>query len=76
LAGASGLGSIISPDSNNCINAPVTDHPSTTDSQTPSQANDCDNAVDPLPVGCQNLASQIQGDYNSAALAASQGEPQ
>jgi hypothetical protein len=54
----------------------VTDHPSTTDSQTPSQANDCDNAVDPLPVGCQNLASQIQGDYNSAALAASQGEPQ
>jgi hypothetical protein len=38
-----------------------------------SQVNDCGNGDDPLPTWCQNLAPQIQGDDNSAALAASQG---
>jgi hypothetical protein len=37
---------------------------------TNSQSNECVN--DPLNVGCQNTASQIQGDDNSAALSADQ----
>ena len=57
-------------------------------SQAVSQVNDCGNdgdrrgngpmvTPDPIEggaenVGCQNTASQIQGDYNSAALASEQ----
>ena len=38
-------------------------------SQAVSLVNDCGNGEAPLNVGCQNTASQIQGDENSAALA-------
>jgi hypothetical protein len=41
-------------------------------SQAVAQTNDCGNGELPLNVGCQNTASQIQGDENSAALASSQ----
>jgi hypothetical protein len=37
---------------------------------TNSQSNECVN--DPLNVGCQNTASQIQGDDNTAALSSEQ----
>ena len=37
-------------------------------SQAVSQANDCGNGELPLNIGCQNTASQIQGDDNVAAL--------
>ena len=42
-------------------------------SQAVAQANDCGNGELPLNVWCQNTASQIQGEYNSAALSSSQG---
>lgn len=52
---------------------------STTDSvfasdknQATSQANACGNGELPLNIGCQNTASQIQGDENAVALAADQ----
>ena len=41
-------------------------------SQATAQANYCGNGEMPLNVGCQNTASQIQGDYNSAALESEQ----
>jgi hypothetical protein len=41
-------------------------------SQAVSQVNDCGNGELPLNIGCQNTASQIQGDDNSAALASEQ----
>jgi hypothetical protein len=41
-------------------------------SQAVSQVNDCGNGELPLNVGCQNTASQIQGDGNEAALASEQ----
>ena len=41
-------------------------------SQAISQVNDCGNGELPENVGCQNTASQIQGDENSAALASEQ----
>ena len=41
-------------------------------SQATSQVNKCGNGWMPYNVGCQNTASQIQGDDNSAALASSQ----
>jgi hypothetical protein len=41
-------------------------------SQAVSQVNDCGNGELSLNVGCQNTASQIQGNDNSAALASSQ----
>jgi NADH:ubiquinone oxidoreductase subunit 3 (subunit A) len=41
-------------------------------SQSAAQANDCGNGKLPENVGCQNTASQIQGDDNTAALASSQ----
>jgi hypothetical protein len=41
-------------------------------SQAVAQTNDCGNGELPLNVGCQNTASQIQGDENSAALSSSQ----
>jgi hypothetical protein len=40
--------------------------------QAVSQVNDCGNGELPLNVGCQNTASQIQGDDNEAALASEQ----
>ena len=40
--------------------------------QAVSQVNDCGNGELPLNVGCQNTASQIQGDDNSVALASEQ----
>jgi len=40
--------------------------------QATSQANACGNGKLPLNVGCQNVASQIQGDENSVAQAADQ----
>jgi hypothetical protein len=40
--------------------------------QAVSQVNDCGNGELPENVGCQNTASQIQGDDNTAALASSQ----
>ena len=41
-------------------------------SQAAAQVNDCGNGEAPLNVGCQNTASQIQGDENTAALSSSQ----
>ncbi len=43
--------------------------------QAISQANACGNGELPLNVGCQNIASQIQGDENSVAQAADQFFP-
>jgi hypothetical protein len=43
--------------------------------QALSQANACGNGELPLNVGCQNIASQIQGDENGVALAADQVFP-
>ena len=43
--------------------------------QALSQANACGNGELPLNVGCQNVASQIQGDENGVALAADQVFP-
>jgi hypothetical protein len=40
--------------------------------QAVSQANVCGNGEVPINIGCQNTASQIQGDENSAALASQQ----
>ena len=40
--------------------------------QATSQVNDCGNGFYPINVGCQNTASQIQGDDNAAALASEQ----
>jgi hypothetical protein len=48
-------------------------------SQAVSQANDCDNSSNgklPLNVGCQNTASQIQGDENAVSQAAEQIFPE
>jgi hypothetical protein len=41
-------------------------------SQSVAQVNDCGNGWMPENVGCQNTASQIQGDGNEAALASEQ----
>jgi hypothetical protein len=41
-------------------------------SQAVSQVNDCGNGDTPIDVFCQNLASQIQGDQNSAAISGEQ----
>jgi hypothetical protein len=41
-------------------------------SQAVSQVNDCGNGELPLNIGCQNTASQIQGEDNRAALSSSQ----
>ena len=43
--------------------------------QATAQANACGNGELPLNVGCQNIASQIQGDENGVALAADQVFP-
>jgi hypothetical protein len=43
--------------------------------QATSQANACGNGELPLNVGCQNTASQIQGDENAVAQAAEQVFP-
>jgi hypothetical protein len=43
--------------------------------QALSQANACGNGELPLNIGCQNVASQIQGDENAVALAADQVFP-
>jgi hypothetical protein len=40
--------------------------------QAVSQVNNCGNGFMSENVGCQNTASQIQGDDNSAALASEQ----
>jgi hypothetical protein len=44
--------------------------------QATSQANACGNGELPLNVGCQNSASQIQGDENSVAIATEQAFPE
>lgn len=44
--------------------------------QAISQANACGNGKLPLNVGCQNIASQVQGDENAVAEAAEQFFPQ
>jgi hypothetical protein len=41
-------------------------------SQAVSQVNYCGNGELPLNIGCQNTASQIQGDENAASLASEQ----
>jgi hypothetical protein len=41
-------------------------------SQAVAQVNECGNGVLSENVGCQNTASQIQGDDNIAALASDQ----
>ncbi|MGH9925217.1 MAG: hypothetical protein ACRD5B_07540 [Nitrososphaeraceae archaeon] len=43
--------------------------------QAISQANACGNGKLPLNVGCQNTASQIQGDENAVSQAAEQVFP-
>lgn len=40
--------------------------------QATSQANACGNGKLPLNIGCQNIASQIQGDENAVSAAAEQ----
>ena len=44
--------------------------------QATSQANACGNGEMPLNVGCQNTASQIQGDENGVAIATQQTFPE
>ena len=44
--------------------------------QATSQANACGNGELPLNVGCQNAASQIQGDENVVAIDAAQVFPE
>jgi hypothetical protein len=44
-------------------------------SQAVTQVNDCGNGDEPLIVFCENQASQIQGDYNTPALAGEQPNP-
>lgn len=44
--------------------------------QAISQVNECGNGELPLNVGCQNTASQIQGDENAVSLAADQVFPE
>jgi hypothetical protein len=44
--------------------------------QATSQANACGNGEMPLNVGCQNSASQIQGDENGVAIIAQQTFPE
>jgi hypothetical protein len=41
-------------------------------SQATAQVNECGNGEAPLNVGCQNTASQIQGDGNSVELESEQ----
>jgi hypothetical protein len=41
-----------------------------------AQANDCGNGFLSENVGCQNTASQIQGDENGMALSADQSFPE
>lgn len=41
-------------------------------SQAAAQSNGCGNGVLPENVGCQNTASQIQGDDNTVAISSSQ----
>jgi hypothetical protein len=41
-------------------------------SQATSQVNECGNGFMPYNVGCQNTASQIQGDENGVSTAADQ----
>ena len=43
--------------------------------QATSQANACGNGFLPENVGCQNTASQIQGDENAVVTAADQAFP-
>jgi len=43
--------------------------------QATSQANACGNGFLPENVGCQNTASQIQGDENVVVTAADQAFP-
>jgi hypothetical protein len=43
--------------------------------QATSQANACGNGELPLNVGCQNTASQIQGEENAVTQAAEQVFP-
>ena len=40
--------------------------------QATSQISDCGNGFEPTNVGCQNTASQIQGDKNTVALSSQQ----
>jgi hypothetical protein len=42
-------------------------------SQAVTQVNDCGNDFEPFDVFCQNLASQIQGDFNTPVLEGEQG---
>ena len=44
--------------------------------QATSQANACGNGILPLNIGCQNTASQIQGDENVVAMDAAQIFPE
>jgi hypothetical protein len=45
-------------------------------SQAVSQVNDCGNGFIPANIGCQNTASQIQGDENVVTLTADQIFPE
>jgi hypothetical protein len=45
-------------------------------SQAVSQVNDCGNGFIPTNIGCQNTASQIQGDENVVTLTADQIFPE
>ena len=45
-------------------------------SQATSQVNECGNGWMAENVGCQNTASQIQGDENGVALSADQSFPE
>ena len=45
-------------------------------SQAVSHVNDCGNGFIPTNIGCQNTASQIQGDENVVTLTADQIFPE
>jgi hypothetical protein len=50
----------------------ATDNAFADKNQAVSQVNDCGNGDTPVDVFCQNLASQKQGDGNTAALVGEQ----
>ena len=51
-------------------------HKKKENNQATSQANACGNGEVPINVGCQNSASQIQGDENGVAITAQQTFPE
>jgi hypothetical protein len=51
-------------------------HKKNENNQAIAQTNSCGNGFEPLNVGCQNSASQVQGDENGVAITAQQTFPE